>query len=950
MRCVLTLLACLLMVQTSWATIINVPVDYASISQAVDVALDGDTVLVAPGNYTDRIDFGVKGITLLSSNGPEYTQLTPQATDFLINVGATGSISAMISGFSVSQGRASNLIKLMGAEGAVVENNRFYDLTIDESLILCNSSNVVIRKNVFAFNTVGHACIGLLGDENQVINNTFYHNHRGFYSQGAGNIAINNIVAYNDEYGIYGSFNGSIGDLDYNCVIGNSPDYDYYASAGPHSLSVDPQLESPDAYDFSLSADSPCIDAGNPAEEYLDEDGTRSDIGALSYIHHYPLAVQVKVGDLDYDHVLDSLPTISWQFNNNDDLPQTACEIEVGTDLDFSVAEMWNSGEITTSDHGVQYAGSPLQRNTIYFGRIRVSDENGFGGWTVFRFHRNSLPEPPSPYSPEAFTAHSILDVVLVVTNGSDAEGDPRTYDFVVYSDVGLTDIAAEISGLPEENSETSTGRLSGLQGDQQYWWRCRIFDGLEFSDWSQVSAFQTRNPRTYRVPNDFDFIPQAIDFAVHQDTIMVEPGAYNEPIDLKGKSIVIKSAQGPEVTTLTTAGAHPNTFILLNTSDVASAELSGFTIISEASQYGIEIPDGSLVRIDNNRLIGARLGNEVIWSKGASVLIDHNVFSDCLVGHACIGVTSGVTSIINNTFFNNTGGFFSQLNYTIAKNNIIDRSSSYGISGFYSYLNYNDVYDNEPNFAGGAFAGGYSISQDPLFRNELEGDFQLMPNSPCIDMGDPIPTYNDPNGTRNDMGAYPFDEIAPYPFSLLEPQSQLDTPFTDLRPTFSWEPTTTNDSTDVVYYTLQVAPDSLFSFVMEADSLTEMTAQAPEQLDWGTRYWWRVLASGPLNLTTASSEVGTFRTMTLGDANNSARLDISDAVFLINYVFANGPAPQPAIAGNLNCDDRINMSDIVYLVNYMFISGPKPCSDWPTASPTVDKQQIGELQLPKLR
>jgi predicted outer membrane repeat protein len=39
----------------------------------------------------------------------------------------------------------------------------------------------------------------------------------------------------------------------------------------------------------------------------------------------------------------------------------------------------------------------------------------------------------------------------------------------------------------------------------------------------------------------------------------------------------------------------------------------------------------------------------------------------------------------------------------------------------------------------------------DPFFTE----DFHLQINSPCIDAGNPDPEYNDPDGSRNDMGAY---------------------------------------------------------------------------------------------------------------------------------------------------------------------------------------------------
>ncbi len=47
------------------------------------------------------------------------------------------------------------------------------------------------------------------------------------------------------------------------------------------------------------------------------------------------------------------------------------------------------------------------------------------------------------------------------------------------------------------------------------------------------------------------------------------------------------------------------------------------------------------------------------------------------------------------------------------------------------------------------------SFSADPLFANAAGGNFNLSPPSPCINTGDPGKT--DPDGSRMDVGAYPF-------------------------------------------------------------------------------------------------------------------------------------------------------------------------------------------------
>jgi len=63
------------------------------------------------------------------------------------------------------------------------------------------------------------------------------------------------------------------------------------------------------------------------------------------------------------------------------------------------------------------------------------------------------------------------------------------------------------------------------------------------------------------------------------------------------------------------------------------------------------------------------------------------------------------------------------------------------------------------------------------------------------------------------------------------------------------------------------------------------------------------------------------------GDADGSGGVTISDAVYLISYIFAGGPAPSPLEAGDANCDSLVTISDAVYLIAYIFSGGPAPCS-----------------------
>jgi len=66
------------------------------------------------------------------------------------------------------------------------------------------------------------------------------------------------------------------------------------------------------------------------------------------------------------------------------------------------------------------------------------------------------------------------------------------------------------------------------------------------------------------------------------------------------------------------------------------------------------------------------------------------------------------------------------------------------------------------------------------------------------------------------------------------------------------------------------------------------------------------------------------------GDADSSGSVDISDAVYLIAYIFGGGPAPDPLAAGDPDCSGSVDISDAVYLIAYIFGGGPVPCAACP--------------------
>ncbi len=72
------------------------------------------------------------------------------------------------------------------------------------------------------------------------------------------------------------------------------------------------------------------------------------------------------------------------------------------------------------------------------------------------------------------------------------------------------------------------------------------------------------------------------------------------------------------------------------------------------------------------------------------------------------------------------------------------------------------------------------------------------------------------------------------------------------------------------------------------------------------------------------SGEVVIYATIR-GDANTDGNINVGDIVYLVNFVFNDGPAPITERAGDANADGNVNIGDAVYICQYIFHDGPAP-------------------------
>lgn len=56
------------------------------------------------------------------------------------------------------------------------------------------------------------------------------------------------------------------------------------------------------------------------------------------------------------------------------------------------------------------------------------------------------------------------------------------------------------------------------------------------------------------------------------------------------------------------------------------------------------------------------------------------------------------------------------------------------------------------------------------------------------------------------------------------------------------------------------------------------------------------------------------------GDADGNGSSSISDAVYIVNYIFVDGPAPVTSCGGDSDGNGYVNISDAVWLIRYIFL------------------------------
>ncbi|KPJ53368.1 hypothetical protein AMJ39_05030 [candidate division TA06 bacterium DG_24] len=280
-------------------TVIHVPGDQPTIQAGLDVAVFGDTVLVAPGRYIENIIWpDVDGIKLIG-DGRESTIIDGNHVASVIRFETHDIITnaTVVEGFTITNGNA--LPPWPESEGGGIF--LFYADPILRNLAIRENFADDFGGGVYSWGSYPILSHVLIAD-NEAISRGGFVGDRGsptldhvtvagntpgglyFGEQSSGSLE-NCIVSSNYLYGIElvsGMYSATVisiawSDIDDQVwLIGNS-----YVNWLGVNIDEDPLFALEEEQDYRLLWESPCIDAGDPS--ILDPDDTRTDMGTYFF-------------------------------------------------------------------------------------------------------------------------------------------------------------------------------------------------------------------------------------------------------------------------------------------------------------------------------------------------------------------------------------------------------------------------------------------------------------------------------------------------------------------------------------------------------------------------------------------------------------------------------------------------------------------------------------------
>ena len=899
---------------------IFVPADMPTIQDGINYALDGDTVIVADGIYTGAgnrdINFNGKNVVLKSENGPEYTIIdcegnasTPHRGFIFIN---NENNLTVVDGFTVrngygqySHGRYEGGALMTDHASPLIKNCIFTDN---------NGSHQGGAASCFYGNPVFQSC-------------TFYNNGAnyggGIYSNNSSPIVENCIIAYSYRgWAIDGSAALTCTDL-----YGNA-DGDWVANIAGQlnqngNLNVDPMFCDTAAADFSIAFYSQC-------SQYYNLDCGLIGASPAACGDNMPVVFNINFGPQSMaDTIFQANPAIYWTFFDTLDVDQSMYEIEVGTDTDWTAAEMWSTGQVVSSDTSAVYAGSQLMDGTRYYLRIRANNGINWGGWAYSGFytHYNNTLEVPGDFA----TIQEALDYAI--------NGDTIMVADGIYTGTGNRDLSygGKRIVLMSENGPEST--ILDIQGSSSDKHRGFNFDGGEDSSsvlkgFSIINGFGTYSHDHFEggaIMMDSSS-PKIIEclfadnYGDHQGGAVA---AFNSSAKFVNCTFIRNGASYGGC--IYSNGSHPEVRNCILTLSYNGAAIDGAATVSCTDIYGNMGGDwtGNISsQLGENGNISADpefCGVEFQDYHISPVSPCAAGYNECEINMGAFGTGNCLPRAV--LLFDHSGSMFYE--DPLGKSRL-ERAQAYAHEELDHLLKENDE----------MFPLPYNISimyfnSDGIVVVQDFGTDSAVLHS-AIDAVPP-PKHDTPLAAAMCQATCNITDLGNYTGVLitytdgLENSSQdfticencqgcnefIETGWNSNCQLFGL-PNNCTDWQICIGYSLVVKVRNYAHYF--GDLLNPFSKDAADHLP--DFEFMRYAAEESGGVMYYHSDMATL----CGDASSDGLVNLSDAVFIINYVFLGGAAPSYELAADVNCDASVNVSDAVFLINYIFNNGKTPC------------------------
>ncbi|MEE9574199.1 MAG: right-handed parallel beta-helix repeat-containing protein [Candidatus Neomarinimicrobiota bacterium] len=291
---------------------------------------------------------------------------------------------------------------------------------------------------------------------------------------------------------------------------------------------------------------------------------------------------------------------------------------------------------------------------------------------------------------------------------------------------------------------------------DEDLIYRIGIIDLEDNILWA-TTAINVPRTTSVLVSEEFATIQPAFNSELTDDgdTIIVNPGIYQETLGIAGKEVLIVSTRGFHSTILQpTFVDSPHARVV----NITSGILQGFTIEHGDPSFGA--PGGGIFISQNGTVQNCYVAANKSSGVGGGVFItdDGNLYNNIISRNTAssgsgIYITAAHGEIINNTIAGNDIVINGDCSGLILRNNIIYDSFPDIDVSFLSQADTSGIIIDFLLLDSEIGIGSEIIVTDPEFLDYM--DFKLSPTSPGIDAGHPGDKYLDRDGSRNDIGAY---------------------------------------------------------------------------------------------------------------------------------------------------------------------------------------------------